>query len=151
MNRPINRMGTMGVTERFGTIRKAETAPAGSRRAVQLGVKVEKSDAELGVVWGWASVADIVDVQGDTIPQAELERAFYQFMEDYYDGAAVIGDNHEEVAKAVIIESCLEWRAGNLRWWVGVKLRDEVLLEEARNGKISGFSIGGWATHEEEA
>ncbi len=144
------RMGVDSVSERPGTIRKSVDATAGTRTAVQLGVKVEKTNVELGIVWGWASVADIVDSQGDVIPQAELESAYYQFMEDYYDGAAVIGDNHEEVAKAVIIESCLEWRAGNLRWWVGVKLRDEALLKEARDGKISGFSIGGWATQVKE-
>jgi hypothetical protein len=143
----MSRMDVGTVLEQSGT----PIAPdEGNRRAIKLGVKVEKTNVELGIVWGWASVADILDSQGDVIPQDELEQAFYQFMEDYYDGAAVIGDNHEEVAKAVIIESCLEWRAGNLRWWVGVKLRDEALLEEARAGKISGFSIGGWATQEKE-
>ena len=147
----MNRMDGVSVLKQAGTLSNGEATPQDTvRQAVKLGVRIEKANTELGIVWGWASVADIVDSQGDVIPQAELESAFYQFMEDYYDGAAAIGDNHQEVAKAVLVESCLQWVAGSLRWWVGVKLRDEALLEEARAGKISGFSIGGWATKEEE-
>jgi hypothetical protein len=118
-------------------------------RAVRLGVDVVRKSEELGIIWGWASVADIVDLQGDVVPQAELERAVYQFMEDYYTGAAAIRDNHEDVAQVVLVESTLQWVAGGLRWWVGVKLLDEELREAAREGEISGFSIGGVAEPEE--
>jgi len=111
-------------------------------------IHLEKSDAELGIIWGWVSAADVVDLDDEIVPQAELVRAWYRFMEDYYDGAADIRDNHGEPAAAVIIESTLEWRAGSLRAWVGVRLRSDELREAARNGDISGFSIGGSATPE---
>lgn len=111
-------------------------------------IRIEKADHELGILWGWVSAADVVDLDGEIVPQDELVRAWYQFMEDYYDGAADIRDNHGEPAPAVIVESALEWKAGSLRAWVAVKLRSEELREAARNGEISGFSIGGSAIAE---
>lgn len=148
----------VGVSKRLATgfrLRKAVSEEragehGATRRRVQSSVRVEKTDAERGIIWGWGSVAELVDLQGDVIPQAELEDAVYRFMENYYVGRAAVGDNHEEVAEAVIVESCLEWRGGALRWWLGVKLLSEDLREEARAGKISGFSIGGYAEEAEE-
>lgn len=115
-----------------------------------MSVEVVRKSEELGILWGYASVADIEDLQGETVPQNELVSAVYQFMEAYYAGQAAIGDNHEQAAQAVLVESTFHFLAGRLRWYVGVKLLDEELLEAARQGEISGFSIGGWAEDEEE-
>lgn len=112
-------------------------------------IRIEKTNAERGIVWGWVSAADIVDHDDEIVPQDELENAWYGFMEKYYLGAANVRENHgDQPAEVVIIESTLEWRAGSLRAWVGVKLLSEELREAARNGEISGFSIGGFATPE---
>ncbi len=119
-------------------------------RPVRMSVEVVRKSEELGILWGYASVADIEDLQGETVPQNELVSAVYQFMEAYYAGQAAIGDNHEQAAQAVLVESTFHFLAGRLRWYVGVKLLDEELLEAARQGEISGFSIGGWAEDEEE-
>ncbi len=124
-------------------------ATSGGKSAWAATVAVEKSDVERGIVWGFVSVADNTDSDGETIPQAELEDAFYRFMEAYYDGQAEVFENHEAEAAAVIVESALIWMAGHLRWWVGVKLRSEELRELARNGEITGFSIGGTAERAE--
>jgi GT2 family glycosyltransferase len=118
--------------------------------AKRLEVSVEKSDVELGIVWGFVSVADIVDLQGDIISSAELRRMVYQFMEDYYAGAAAIKLNHDQVVKTVLVESAITKHGENDAWWVGVKLLDEDLRTMAREGQISGFSIGGYADVEEE-
>jgi hypothetical protein len=115
-----------------------------------MSVEVAQKSEELGIIWGYASVADIQDLQGETVPQEELVAAVYQFMQDYYDGAAAIGENHEKAAAAVLVESTFKFEACRLRWYVGVKLLDEDLLEAARSGEISGFSIGGWAEDEED-
>lgn len=112
---------------------------------VQCVAKAERVDKERGIVWGWASSAEVVDLQGELIPTEELEDAVYQFMLDYYAQAADLRDTHQDQIKAVIVESTLEWRAGHLMWWIGVMLLDEELREAARNGEISGFSIGGRA------
>jgi hypothetical protein len=120
-------------------------------RELKMSVQVVQKSDEMGIIWGYASVADLKDLQGDTVPQDELVQAVYQFMQDYYAGQAAIGDNHEAAAQAVLVESTYHFLAGRLRWYVGVKLLDEDLLKSARAGEISGFSIGGWAEDEEES
>ena len=124
---------------------------ADSRKQVAVKVQVAKSSDELGIVWGWASVADLVDLQGDIVPQDELVKAVYQFMEDYYSQAATIKVNHDKPAEAVLVESTLQVVATRVAWWVGVKLLSDELRQAARDGEISGFSIGGTADMEEEA
>ena len=119
------------------------------RRALKVQVKVERSSDELGILWGYASVADIEDLQGDVVPQDELIQAVYQFMEDYAGGEATLKVNHDKPAKAVLVESTFHIVATRLAWFVGVKLLDEDLRTAARQGDISGFSIGGWADPEE--
>jgi hypothetical protein len=109
---------------------------------------VRKSD-ELGILWGYASVADVVDLQGDIVPQDELVRAVYEFMEAYYSEQATIKENHDQAADVVLVESTFHFLAGKLRWYVGVKLLDEELRKAAREGDISGFSIGGYAETDE--
>jgi hypothetical protein len=117
---------------------------------VRIRMEVVRKSDELGIIWGYASVADIEDLQGDTVPQAELVKAVYQFMQDYYAAAASIRDNHgDEPAPVVLVESTFHFVGMKLRWYVGVKLNSEDLLESARKGEISGFSIGGWAQDEE--
>ena len=68
---------------------------------------VTKVDAELGILWGYASVADIIDRQGDIVPQDELVNAVYQFMADYYAGAAAIGS--ESVFRSARQEASVMW------------------------------------------
>jgi hypothetical protein len=120
-----------------------------SKSAV-LKVKVTKFSEEMGIIWGWASVADLKDLQGDTVQQPDLVKGMYQFMEDYYTGAAVIKENHADVATVVLVESTLQFIAGCVCWFVGVKLLTEDLREAARTGQISGFSIAGTADAEED-
>jgi hypothetical protein len=120
-------------------------------RALKVQVKVERSSEDLGILWGYASVADIEDLQGDVVPQDELIQAVYQFMEDYYSGDATLKVNHDKPAKAVLVESTFHVVGTRLAWFVGVKLLDEDLKAAARKGDISGFSIGGWADPQEES
>jgi len=116
---------------------------------VAISIKKDSYNDELGIIWGFASVADVIDLQDDVIPQVELEKAVYDFMESYYQGSAEIKENHSESANAILVESSLMWIGGKLRWYVGVKLLSEDLKELARSGEIKGFSIGGRANAEE--
>ncbi|HZL57336.1 MAG TPA: XkdF-like putative serine protease domain-containing protein [Bryobacteraceae bacterium] len=121
------------------------------RKAVKLQMSVVRKSDELGIIWGYASVADITDLQGDVIPQDELVKAVYRFVSDYHSGQATIRDNHgDDPAPAVLVESTFHFLGTRLAWFVGVKLNSEDLLESARKGEISGFSIGGWAQEAEE-
>lgn len=108
-----------------------------------------QTSAELGIIWLYASVADVEDLQGDTVPQDELVKAVYQFMEDYYLDRAAILENHDEAPEVVLVESTFHFLAGKLRWYVGVKLLSDELRQAARDGEISGGSIGGVAQVEE--
>ncbi len=126
-------------------------ATAEAKRAVKANIRVVRKSDELGILWGYASVADIIDFHGDVVPQDELINAVYQFMESYYASEATIKVNHDSPANAVLVESTIHLLGGRAAWWVGVKLLDDDLREAARNGEISGFSIGGWATYEEES
>jgi len=96
-------------------------------------------------------VADLVDLQGDVVPQDELVNAVYQFMEGYYADQATIRENHADPAEAVLVESTFHYLACRLRWYVGVKLLSEELKQAARDGEISGFSIGGTADQVDES
>jgi hypothetical protein len=118
-------------------------------KQITVKVKAARQDTELGIIWGYASVADVLDDQGDVVPQDELIRAVYEFMENYYGGETAIRVNHDKAAKAVLVESTFHLLGTNVAWFVGVKLLDEDLREAARKGEISGFSIGGQAEEEE--
>jgi hypothetical protein len=124
--------------------------PLAARRPVRASFQVVRKSAELGIIWGYASVADLLDLQGDVVPQDELVQAVYRFMADYYAGAATIRDLHGDVAPAVLVESTFHFIGTRLAWFVGVKLLSDELLQDARDGKISGFSIGGTAEEEAE-
>lgn len=118
-------------------------------KQITVKVKAARTDTELGIIWGYASVADVLDEQGDIVPQDELICAVYEFMENYYSGETSIRVNHGKAAKAVLVESTFHLLGTNVAWFVGVKLLDKDLREAARKGEISGFSIGGQAEEEE--
>ena len=120
-----------------------------TRQIVAKATVVQKSD-ELGILWGYVSASGIVDGHGDVIPREELVQAFYAFMEAYHAGKAEVKENHSDSAEVVIVGSTLHNFGPEVAWFVGVKLLSEELRKAARDGEISGFSIGGTATFEED-
>ncbi len=114
-------------------------------------LKADRYDEEEGVLYGWGSVAEVEDDQGDVIPNAELVAMIHAFMVLYYAGEARLMVNHEiDVENAVLVESVPQYFGGKLRWYVGILLLDEELRKLARRGEIKGFSIGGTGVREEE-
>ncbi len=124
-------------------------------------IPIQKSDAALGVVYGWASVVEkmmdgvrtaIVDKQDDIIPGPVLERAVVKFMEDY----GTSGEMHEGDANGVIVESCYmspekavamgfsEDVAKQVPtgWWIGAKVTPAV-MKKVQDGSYQMFSIQG--------
>ncbi len=113
-------------------------------------LKADRYDDEEGVLYGWGSVAEVEDGQGDIVPNEEMARLIHGFMILYYAGQARFTLNHqEEVEAAVLVESAPQWFGGALRWHVGILLLSEELRRLARAGEIQGFSIGGEAVREE--
>lgn len=121
--------------------------------------KIVKRDDDKFLIFGYASVADVEDSQGDIIPIEELEKAAYRFIT--WGGAA--GEMHRNFSKiADIVESVvftpeklemlgLEKDALPHGWWIGMKVRDADVWQKIKNGDYKSFSIGGYATREEVA
>lgn len=120
------------------------------KRQIQATAQVVRKSDELGILWGYVSASGIVDGHGDVIPRDELVQAFYAFMEAYHAGKAEVKENHTDSADVVIVESTLHNFGPEVAWFVGVKLLSDDLRKAARDGEISGFSIGGWANFEED-
>lgn len=121
--------------------------------------KIQKTDDEQRLVFGWASVAEVggkkvVDSQGDVVPLAEIERAAYEFVEFYREG----GEMHERTGVARLVESCvftpeklaaMGFSGDKFGFWVGFRVTDDVVWQKVKDGRYSMFSIGGRAVREE--
>ncbi len=124
--------------------------------------KIEKSNDEKMLAFGWASVAvradgeQIEDWDGDIIDPETLEEAAYNYVRLYRDG----GEMHERGGVAELVESVVftleKQRAmgipeGTLPvgWWIGFKVLDADVWEKVKNGTYSMFSIEGEATRVE--
>lgn len=129
-----------------------------SKEMLKSRFKIQKSDDEKMLAFGWANVAltedgeQIEDWQQDMIDPQELEHAAYQFVELYREG----GEMHERGGAAVLIESmvftdekmkALGIEAGILPvgWWIGFKVTDQEVWEKVKDGTYTMFSIEGEA------
>jgi len=111
-------------------------------------VKLQEDDHEVhGVVYA----PDEVDAQGDSASSDEIRRAAHKFLED----SRTIGLMHKEDAgpRAKLVESYImpeNVRFGNQMvkkgtWMMVVKIYDQELWTSVKEGKITGFSMGGTA------
>lgn len=95
-------------------------------------------DIKLGIIFGKASVAGIVDRQGDVISRDELEKAAYAFMEN---ANRRITNTHKETIPGKFVASYIDGDT----WIIGVKPDDINVAKAAAKGEFVGFSIGGSA------
>ncbi len=114
---------------------------------------ISKLNEDQNLVFGWAYVSEtngdaVVDYQGDTISESELEKAFY----DFVINARNAGEMHRNLA-GVLVECCVftkEKQAalgidlGMVGAWVGFKLNPEVFAK-VKSGEYKMLSIGGKA------
>lgn len=118
--------------------------------------EIQKSSEEKRLAFGWASVANIVDSQGDVIDAEELEQAAYNFVRFYREG----GEMHERGGCAELVESIVftpeKLKALGLNenalppcWWIGFYVTDEAVWQKVKSGEYSMFSIEGKAIREE--
>lgn len=113
----------------------------------------EKVDDELRIVYGWASVTSeankaIVDLQGDIIEIADLQKAAHDFIT--FERQA--GDMHVEMGVGTVVDSVvftadvqksLGIDLGRQGWWIGMKVTDDSVWKRVKSGDFTGFSIGG--------
>jgi len=118
--------------------------------------EIQKSSEEKRLAFGWASVANIVDSQGDVIDTEELEQAAYNFVRFYREG----GEMHERGGCAELVESIIftpeKLKALGLpensiktSWWIGFYVTDDEVWQKVKSGDYSMFSIEGKAIREE--
>lgn len=121
--------------------------------------RIAKTDAAQQTVYGWANVAirdgeQVVDLQGDVIAPAELERAVTKFMIDsrqsgvMHEGSAT----GEVIASIVTTPDVVKAMFGDnvpdglpVGWFVGVKIHDAKVFKRVVSGELSMFSIQGSA------
>lgn len=117
--------------------------------------KVTKIDDENFLVFGYASVADVEDSQGDVIKIDELEKAAYNYVLTSRTGGAM----HEVMGVAKLVESIvftpeklemlgLSKDALPHGWFVGFKVNDTDAWQKIKQGDYKMFSIGGRAIRE---
>lgn len=120
--------------------------------------KVTKSNKEEGLVSGWANVAVNadgtlpLDWQDDVISPVTLEKAAVNFMMEYR-GSGVM---HEGDSKGVVVESIVFTKEKQAAigipdgivpegWFITVKVLDNDIFEQVKNGTYKMFSIQGHA------
>lgn len=124
--------------------------------------KIQKSESEKRLAFGWANIAieetgeQLVDWQKDMVDPEELEEAAYRFVRLYREG----GEMHERGDCAVLVESVVftveKMQAMGIPegvlpvgWWIGFYVTDDEVWEKVKNGEYSMFSIEGEAVWEE--
>ena len=120
--------------------------------------KIQKSDDDKRLAFGWASAAATIngetveDCVGDIIEIEELEQAAYAFVELYREG----GERHERGGCAVLVESivftpekiaAMGIPEGTVPtgWWIGFKVTDDDVWAKVKDGSYPMFSIEGSA------
>jgi len=132
-------------------------------RDVKLGLEIIVKAAERRFVFGWASVSQdrdghpVVDLGGDLIPAAELEKAAYRFTKEAGVGGELHqGDApHRLIASVVFteeIQKALKIPGGTLPvgWFVGFEV-SPAAFERVQKGARLQFSIQGVARREQVA
>lgn len=118
-------------------------------------VPIVKSDKQLRVVYGWASVSHsdgqaIIDHQGDMIDTTELVKAAQQFMQESRASKAmhrgdVIGEVVESMVMTPDIQHALGIQLDRVGWYIGIKIHDNDVWQKLQQGDYRQFSIGGRA------
>lgn len=124
----------------------------------EIAVPITKTNDELQVVYGWASVtkvngAAVVDLQDDVIETTELVKAVQDFMLDSRkggimhmrgdDGPVVIGAVVESIVLTEDVQKTLGIDLGREGWFIGIKVMHESVWKMVKDGKLKAFSIGG--------
>ena len=115
----------------------------------------KKEDQRL--VFGWASIIEeegeeVVDHQGDTISEEELEKAFYDFVLNSRNaGEMHVRKDAGQLVECIVFtkekQDLLGIDLGKVGAWVGFKVEQEV-FEKVKDGTYSMFSIGGMGKRE---
>ncbi len=127
-------------------------APDAEEQTFSTFFKVAGADEELGLIFGWGLIctekgSPYTDVQGNTVPEGAMVKAVSDFMA----GERQAGEQHERMGAGTIIHSfpltaeiskAMGIQCDNTGWMVACK-PDAAMLKAYKEGKFTGFSIGG--------
>lgn len=153
----VGNLGGDFVTNRVLGRKKQSVAKADDE--FEIYTEISKVDTDKRQVFGWASVTKhngipVLDLQDDIIDLEEIEKAAYDFVKNSRIG----GNMHAKgtsgpVHVSDMIESFVltpEKKAAMglpddtpEGWWVGYKVNDEQTWQDAKSGKLAGFSVHG--------
>lgn len=119
-----------------------------------------RDDLEHGLVWGFASVAEhggipVVDLQGDTMDEGELQKTAHEFMTNARTGGvmhmrdpdtgAVIkaGDIVESVVLTHELQKALGIKLDCVPWLICLKVTNSAVRKAIARGELRGFSVAG--------
>ena len=109
-------------------------------------VKFASMDEDLQIVYGIALEPDETDAHGDTITQAEIEKAAH----GYALTPMVVGEGHIKKAKATPVETYIapvDFELGGQSvkkgsWVMAIKVHSKKLWKGVKDGSFTGLSIG---------
>lgn len=112
-------------------------------------VRILKADQEQQLVYGVILEPETFDAHGDKVSTEEIQQAAHEYLVK----SRIIGRQHSEQANAQLVESNIapvdyELNSAPVKQgsWVGVvKVLDSKLWADIKDGKVTGFSIGGLA------
>jgi len=120
-----------------------------------LRVEFKKNEDEIGVVYGIVYAPNDVDTQGDVANADEIRKAAYNFMKK--SNVYAIDVEHE--MKPVDAYICESWivKDGDAffgdyigAWAVGIKIEDDLLKKDIKNGVLTGLSMYGSGVVEDD-
>lgn len=127
--------------------------PSGNSGEFTIDADIIKSDDEMRVVYGWASIIEengepVTDHQGDIIAEDDLVKAAHEYIREYRAAKAMHeGDQIGEIVESMVITSDIQKALGidinKVGWFIGMKIHDDGVWKSFKDGKFKMFSIGG--------
>jgi len=107
-------------------------------------VNVSKSSDELQIVWGEVYAPGHPDAHGHYMTSDEIRKMAHAFIAEGKTSAIDVGHDQDESHGAYVVESFIA-RDGDPdfipgAWVMGVKIADENLWKQVKDGEINGFS-----------
>jgi len=134
----------------FEPVREEEKPPEVEDITIKKFIPICKRDEEKHIVYGVVLEPDTVDGQGDIISAEEIEKACHTFMREYKK----LGFLHKEFDRALyILENYIAPETFKFNgqivkkgsWIMAVKVEDPMIWDLIKQGKITGFSVQGYA------
>jgi hypothetical protein len=124
--------------KKFGVDGGADVAKGELESPAVLYVEIVKADVFLGVIYGIASVANLVDHEDDVIRPDVLQKAAHEFLANYraFNDTHTFGDLPGDVVES--------WIDGDT-WRIAFRPADVEIAKAAARGEYVGFSVEGEA------